>query len=131
MLSNEPSATTVVMMERCSLPCSHMGYVTPQGQCQHRDNTSVGQRDLRMVAGDGCNLPDCRLGCEQPSGHPGVLETRDSSAWGHCQALGIPLPRGSFPTARGDPGNPIPLAVQGRGAPRGGGRSCPGIARGC
>lgn len=61
-LSNEPSATTVVVMEHCSLPSSHMGHITPQGQCQHRDNTSVGQRDLGMVAGGGCNLPDCRLG---------------------------------------------------------------------
>lgn len=48
-LSNKPGATTAVMMEPCSLPCSHIGAsLIPRGQRQCRDNTSVGLRDLGM-----------------------------------------------------------------------------------
>lgn len=123
-LSNEPRGTMAVMMEPSLLPCSHIGAsLIPRGQHQHGIEGP----------GDGQHLPDCRLGWEMPSGCPTALEAQDDSAWGHRQALGtgdLSAPR-YLPHGTGDPDCPVPLAVQGRGAPWGGGRSWPGTARGC
>lgn len=124
VLSNEPRGTMAVTMEPSLLPCSHIGAsLIPRGQHQHGTEGP----------GDGQHLPDCRLGWEMPSGCPTALETQDGSAWGHRQALGtgdFSAPR-YLPHGTGDPDHPVPLAVQGRGAPWGGGRSWPGTAGGC
>lgn len=99
VLRNEPGATRAAMREPCSLPYSHIPLIL-WGQCQHRDNSSAGPRDLEMVsisliAGWAGR---CIQDAQEHQRHRMVLpgSTRDPSAPWY-------LPQGT-----GDPDSPVP-----------------------